>query len=86
MFLIVYYTPREEKAWAVHILCKLRPNLAENGTFGPLGNKLYWQKNRIRTIRANKELLRSHVCHPHFGSGDNFHAIWDILYFYSPGV
>ena len=37
------------------------------------------QKNRILTMGANKECLRSHVCF-------YLHAIWDILYFYSLGA
>ena len=32
---------------------------------------------------ANKECLKSHVCHPHLWLNYNLHAIGDILYFYS---
>ena len=44
------------------------------------------QKNHIGSTGANEECLRSPVCHPAEDEGDNLHAIWNILYFYSLGA
>ena len=44
------------------------------------------QKNRIGTTGANKECLRSHVCHSRLRLGWQLHVIWDILYFCSLGA